>query len=138
MRSKEELVAVLDRCRGEISLNSTALGEALNPGTLVKNSLAQHPLGWVAGSALFGLIGTRVFSRSRKRKRAASVNAGHKPAGGLLALLLFGLRAAFTIARPSLTRILQKRLTELVDSPSPGSEGTPGGENPLATRPGSR
>ena len=107
----EELVAQLDRSRLEIGAQAGTLTDSLNPSHQIRRSIQEHPERWIIGGVVGGVIGARMLFSSR-RGRKSGKHGVRLPVAAMIGMLA---RTAFVLARPAATRLVQKRLEQLVD-----------------------
>lgn len=83
------------------------LRERADVPTRVKASLRSHPLGWIGGSAVAGLLGSLVLRGARKDTHK---HAAHEPAPRKHPLAALG-SLALAAAKPFATRWITSQLT---------------------------
>lgn len=113
LKTKEELIAGLERSRRALARDLPALGRALNPAESLKRSLFQHPSVWVAGSAIAGLVGTRILLGSRKGNAAHPERREGKII--LYQILGFVVKTALTAAAPAAEKLVRDRLARIAE-----------------------
>ena len=112
---KAELTAELARARARLSGSLDALRHDLDFPGRVKATVRKHPVTWIGGAALCGILLSILPGR---RKKVVSNRDGPpvKLAGaGGTGLLLGALKIAFDLARPALTRWAAQRVADSMD-----------------------
>jgi hypothetical protein len=113
----DELCQNLDQARRSISSGTLELGESLNPTTRFQQAIAAHPIRWLALSALGGLVAARALVPRKSSRHTTDKDENSRQRAGLPLAAIIGVlaRTTFDLAKPAATRLIQKRLNELVD-----------------------
>ncbi|MEM7145452.1 MAG: hypothetical protein AAF591_09965 [Verrucomicrobiota bacterium] len=115
----DQLCQELDRARHALASRSHDLGQQLNPAVRLRQSVTAHPGRWITLSAVGGLVAAQCLRSPNRRRhpKSDSTPANSPQRAGLpfAALLGVAARTAFKIAQPAATKLIQKRLNQLVD-----------------------
>ena len=111
---KTALIAELARTRGQISGNVRALGHDLDFATRARRSFARHPAIWIGGTALLGLLVTRMLFGKKQTIPARTRKTAEPEIEkiGKAGLAVAALKIAFNIARPVLIPWATRLFTE--------------------------
>jgi hypothetical protein len=115
--TKAELIADLERARAKAAVNRRALVNDLQLGRVIRQSIERNKGAWLGGSVLFGLLlsmilgGTKRVVVDRKGARGGKAEQEIKQAA-TAGLLLTGLKMAFNLARPALTKWAMEWISE--------------------------
>ena len=113
---KAELTAELARARRRIGTNLSALRHDLDFPARAKSAVLKHPVAWVGGATLLGVLLARLPAR---RKKAAVNRVGTEAKiaeAGQAGLLLTALKIAFDLARPTLAKWAGRWVAEYMES----------------------
>lgn len=106
---KQELVSKLEQSRQNITHHKARLRQSLDVKTRVTRSVAKNPVPWAVGSGLLGLLGSRAFFKSRKKKKQAP-EPQVKPQT-IKRMIVAALIATF---RPAFKEIVVDRLKDIL------------------------
>lgn len=114
---KIELAADLDRARARLARGAEALRHDLDLPAHLKHSFHEHKAAYIGGATFFGLLLSKLPARKKKvyveRKGKDTVREVEK--AGLWLILL---KMLFNAARPMLTTLLAKQVTDFVKARS--------------------
>lgn len=114
---KAELIASLAAARSQVTSDWRVVRRELDLTTKAKRSFKRHPLPWLGGASILGLIVARLPRRTKKESVPVMKVKHEEPAvekAGKAGLLLGALKFAFDFAKPALTRWATQRLSEYV------------------------
>lgn len=104
--NKELLVERINNQRSKLSSSGKALHSELNLAYQLKQSVRNHPKRWVVG----GIVSAFVLSSLLRRKKVIYKDRSRK--GGLIRRTC---RAAFFLARPTLTAVAVKKARDYAE-----------------------
>jgi hypothetical protein len=114
---KDQLRAELDHARDQIGGHALGLKRSLSPAEAIKRGVRHRPVVWFAGAVLAGLLLSRIPARRRQSRaeKRAEKQKEKETAGnaGKAALLVTVLKFGLDLAKPSLTRWLRDRVTQM-------------------------
>lgn len=102
-----KLIRTSEAARAVLGTEIRGLKHKLDVPSRLRDSLKNHPSGWLGGSLVTGMIGSLMFRRKAKREKAAAKKKG------LLGVLL---TLALAAARPALKVWLAGRLKDFIGS----------------------
>lgn len=109
---KAELTAELARVRRRLTASLGALRRDLDFPARVKGAVMKHPVAWVGGATLFGMLLAKLPAR---RKKAAILSDGQPAKLAQAGLLLGALKIAFNLSRPALAKWAGRRVADYMD-----------------------
>ena len=88
MTPKQQALKDLDEARGLLVAHMQLAKNELNPKVIANRSLREHPLAWLAGAGITGLLLVKMLLPVRKAKIERDNSDASAKKGGLIALIL--------------------------------------------------